>query len=63
MTRLDTPSGSLLLVSGLCGAGSPARRRGNFLLAPQKKTEGFGEAKVTALPGAHPGTALASHQK
>jgi hypothetical protein len=28
---------------------------GDFLLAPQKK--------VTALPGAHPGTALATNQK
>jgi hypothetical protein len=30
---------------------------GDFLLAPQKKTEGF--AKVTAPPGAHPGMGLA----
>ena len=37
MTRLDKPSGSVLLVGGECGAGSPARRRGNFLLRGQKK--------------------------
>jgi hypothetical protein len=30
---------------------------GDFLLAPQKKTEGFGEAKVTRLPGRTPGNA------
>jgi lysophospholipase L1-like esterase len=34
---------------------------GDFLLAPQKKTEGF--AKVTALPGAHPGMGLATKPK
>jgi hypothetical protein len=28
---------------------------GDFLLAPQKKTEGFGEAKVTPPPGGTPG--------
>jgi hypothetical protein len=29
---------------------------GDFLVAPQKKTEGFGEAKVTPPPGGTPGT-------
>jgi hypothetical protein len=33
---------------------------GDFLLAPQKKTEGFGEAKVTPLPGGTPGTVAES---
>jgi hypothetical protein len=36
---------------------------GDFLLAPQKKTEGFGEAKVTPLPGGTPGTTLATNPK
>ncbi|MFG6485465.1 hypothetical protein ACG04R_02205 [Roseateles sp. BYS78W] len=47
MIRLDKPSGSLLLVGGACGAGSPARRRGNFGFA---ETFGFllrGQKKVT----------------
>jgi hypothetical protein len=33
---------------------------GDFLLAPQKKTEGFGEAKVTPPPGGTPGNATSS---
>jgi hypothetical protein len=33
---------------------------GDFLLAPQKKTEGFGEAKVTRPPGRTPGNATSS---
>jgi hypothetical protein len=33
---------------------------GDFLLAPQKKTEGFGEAKVTRPPGRTPGNAAMS---
>jgi hypothetical protein len=33
---------------------------GDFLLAPQKKTEGFGEAKVTPPPGGTPGNAPSS---
>ena len=34
---------------------------GDFLLAPQKKTEGFGEAKVTRPPGRTPGNAPGRH--
>ena len=34
---------------------------GDFLLAPQKKTEGFGEAKVTPPPGGTPGNAPSRH--
>jgi hypothetical protein len=37
MAHIHEPSGSVLLVAGQCGAGSPARRRGNFLLRGQKK--------------------------
>ena len=35
---------------------------GDFLLAPQKKTEGFGGAKVTPPPGGTPGTVAPSHR-
>ncbi|MGQ3053959.1 MAG: hypothetical protein ACT6S0_19445, partial [Roseateles sp.] len=46
-----------------CIAGSPPRQAGNFLLRGQKKTEGFGEAKVTPPPGGTPGTTLAINQE